>query len=365
MTIASRFKAEGEVALRAPDAVLARIEAHLAEHGKVTRLRDACRLDHEFGTATALAGPRTLRVSIVSPDPTSLAYLQMGFTSHLREFAPDEAHGIVWSGANEAGKRPPYFREMRVVSARDVTPRMRRVRLAGENLERFTHGGLHVRLLLPPRRDVAPVWPILGADGDIAWPDEGERPAMRVYTIRHIDARAGLVDVDFVLHEGDHMPGAAWAAEASPGDVVGMTGPGGSGVGEADWYLLAGDETALPAIGRILEEMPAGRRVVALVDVADAAERQELRTRADLDLRWLERGGRPAGTTDLLAEAVRGIELPQGPRVFAWAACEFEAFKTIRGHFRKSLGLAREDHLAVAYWRRGAAGDEARSEARD
>ncbi len=201
----------------------------------------------------------------------------------------------------------------------------------------------------------------MGADGRPCWPDAPERPDIRIYTIRAIDVSPGEIDIDFVMHEGDDMPGARFAAEARPGDVIGMTGPGGGSAAAADWYLLAGDETALPAIGRILEGLPRQAKAVVRIEVADEGERQDLRSVADVDLQWLFRNGAPAGTTEALAEAIRTVALPRdGRSIFVWTGCEHACFRRTRKYLREECGLARDEHLVVAYWRRGYSGDAAR-----
>lgn len=361
MTSPTVLKADATIALPAPAEMLAQLRERFTEYATVTGTADDCRIVLTYGTACARIDSGALRIDIEAPDTTSLAYLQMGFAEHILDLSGCEKPKITWRGSDLAGGPLPYFREMRVIDAHTVTPRMRRVRLAGENLERFGHGGLHVRLLLPTTKGIRPVWPVMGEDGRAVWPD-GERPVGRVYTIRRIGGAANWVDIDFVLHAGDDMPGANWAASAAPGDVIGMTGPGGGTLPDADRVLLAGDETGLPAIARMLEEMPRGRKVTALIEIADDGEKQEIVSSADASIRWLSREGRPAGTTSLLADAVGAERLPRDERVFVWCGCEFAAFKAIRSHLRKECGLARDTHLVAAYWRRGVAGEEARGE---
>lgn len=357
------FAASAEVRLLSPEPVMLRLCAHFREFGEVTVEGPCSRIDTGFGIAGLEACKGCLRISAEGRDEAALAYVKLALSEHLLSFALDERPEIVWQGDGAAGSPLPYFREMRVVRTADVTPRMRRITLAGNDLQRFASGGLHVRLLLPKQCDKAPVWPTTGADGRPSWPAMAERPDVRIYTIRSIDVAMGEVDIDFVLHEGGHMPGARFAAEARPGDIVGMTGPGGGGIAPADWYLLAGDETALPAIGRILEELPASAKAVVRIEVADEAERQKLHSAAELDLRWICRNGSPAGGSDRLAKAVRAAGLPEdGRSVFVWAGCEYAAFRQIRSYLRQERNLSREQHLAVAYWRRGFSGDAARKE---
>src|SRR5690606_29428127 len=97
-------------------------------------------------------------------DETALAYVKLSLAEHLLNFA-DEPPQIVWLGDGAAGAPLPYFREMRVERAVNITPCMRRLTLSGSNLARFSAGGLHVRLLIPRDRDAKPVWPVMGADG--------------------------------------------------------------------------------------------------------------------------------------------------------------------------------------------------------
>ena len=353
---AGPLRAETRIELADPVATLDQLREHFAEHGAVSGDPAAWGVTFSIGSAAARLEERAACFTVEAGDESSLAFLQWSVAEHVAEFA-GAAPEIVWEGGTKPGAALPYFREMTVKAARQITPRMRRLTLAGRDLGRFARDGMHIRLLLAPRPGVAPVWPVMAADGRQAWPD-GERPIPRVYTIRRIDVAAGEIDIDFVLHEGDEMPGARFGAEAVPGMTVGMTGPGGGGPEDARFTLLAGDETALPAIGRILAEMPAGRRVKALIEIADDGERQDLPSAADLDLVWLSREGRPAGTTTLIEDAVRAFDLPEAPEhSFIWVGCEHAAARTIRKHVRAEKGLSRRNHLVMAYWRRGVAGE--------
>lgn len=347
------FTATTEIALPAPGRVMLRLCARFQEFGPVTGEGHCRRIETGFGTADVEDCGRCLRISAAGDDASALAFVKLAMAEHLLALA-EKPPLIVWQGDGAAGAPLPYFREMRVKRAVQLTPRMRRLTLAGDDLGRFASGGLHVRLLIPKDRGAPPHWPVTGADGRPAWPAGEDRPDVRIYTLRRVDVAAGEVDIDFVLHEGAAMPGARFATEAQAGDVVGMTGPGGGLARQADWMLLVGDETALPAIARMLEEMPAHGQVVVRVEVADEGEIQPLATRAQADMRWLVRG-RDSG----LAEGVAAVEWPQdGRSVFAWAGCEHRDFTAIRRYLRQERGLSRDEHLVAAYWRRGvAAGD--------
>ncbi|MEN3284792.1 MAG: hypothetical protein V7607_5932 [Solirubrobacteraceae bacterium] len=247
------------------------------------------------------------------------------------------------------------FRLLEVVDREDLTPHLRRITLAGEDLADFASAAPddHIKLFFAAEPDGPPIVPTLGARG-VEFPPDQPRPASRDYTPRRFDADAGRLVVDFVLH-GDG-PAASWAAAAGPGSQIVQAGPRGSRVFSADfdWYLLAGDETALPAIARRLEELPPDARVIVVAEVADAAEELDLQSPAAVELTWLHRGDREPGTTSLLEDAVRELALPPGDG-FAWAATEADTARSLRRHLREERGLPREWTRITGYWRRGVA----------
>ncbi len=354
--------------------LLAEARTHLSDAGSV--VRDVCehflehdaqiavdgdthRVTFDFGVGTLQVQSDALTLRAEAKDINELYFLRMVLAGHVKEFAGDQEPEIIWSGAGSDLVAPPNFNLARVIAVRHVTPHMRRVTFSGGDLARYgVDDNIHVGLVIPPEGR-EPVWPTVGKDGLIQWHDGPGRPTMRRYTIRRYDAAAGSLDIDFVVHE-DAGPGSAFALRAKPGDIVGLLGPGGGGIRfEADWYLLAGDETALPAIARILEGLPAGARGIAYIEVADAAEEQSIGTQADMAIRWLHRNGAAAGTTTLLADAIRGTAFPEGDTpIFVWAACELDGFKTIRAHLRKERGVKKSQHIVVSYWRRGKTDDD-------
>ena len=119
-----------------------------------------------------------------------------------------------------------------------------------------------------------------------------------------------------------------------------------------DWYLLAGDASALPAIGRRLEELPERARALVFIEVADASEEQRLASKARVSLTWLHRNGAEAGTTDLLEKALRQVQLPPGDG-FVWVAGEATSLKPIREHLLQERGLKKEWTKVTGYWKRG------------
>jgi NADPH-dependent ferric siderophore reductase len=175
------------------------------------------------------------------------------------------------------------------------------------------------------------------------------RPYMRSYTIRRHDPVANEIDFDFVLH-GDHGPASRWASNAQPGDEVIFVGPSPAYRPDpaADWHLLIGDETALPAIDAIIRALP-GATIKAFVEIENAAEEQ------DLDIAWVRRDGVAAGGSDLLVQALAAAEFPDGvPAV--WAAGERQAMQAVREHLVQEHEIDRGRVRPASYWRLGHAG---------
>ncbi len=180
----------------------------------------------------------------------------------------------------------------------------------------------------------------------------GEKPETRDYTPRAFDREARTLTLDFAVHEAG--PATRWAVGAKIGDVLTVAGPRGSAVLAPvfDWLLLIGDETALPALGRWVEEAPAGLRVVSLGLVTGAAEEQRLISAADHEAHWLHRAD-PADPAPALKAAAE-LSLPEG-RGFVWIAAEAGVARALRTHFLDERGHPREALKAAGYWIKGQA----------
>ena len=345
----TKFCAAVEIATQTPAGFLDHLAGILADHMPPSRKPgDGLALDLYGARARIEGRGEALAACADASDRGALANMKYLIAWNMREFFGPDVE-IAWSGDGEGTSELPQFREMRVVEAWQVTPKLRRVRLTGHDLARFQSGGLHIQILIPPKGR-KPVWPSAVPSGIPAWPEGEDKLVLRTYTIRHIDPGAGFVDIDIVLHDGE-SPGSDWARTVRPGDPVGMIGPGGGGAVPAERMLLAGDETALPAIARMLEEMPADAVGTAIIEVEDAGEIQSLAHPAGFELVWLNREGRAAGTTTLLEEAVVALDWPSEAGTSVWIGCEFKAFKRLRHHCRRHWGLKARDHLVVAYWR--------------
>ncbi|MVT50312.1 DUF2218 domain-containing protein [Bradyrhizobium yuanmingense] len=342
-----------ETRIALPDAagLAARMIDHLAEHDIAFEDRDGLMVAKlPFGTSSLAVEAEALKIRVEANDKGNLEMLRSVVASHVIEFAGEIAPTIIWSGHESSGGTLANFREVRLKSAITLTPHMRRLTFTGDDIARFVNDDdLHVRLYFPPEGLAKPEWPWPAPDGRILWPEPDRRPVTRYYTIRRIDLQSREIDIDFVVH--DHAgPGSAFAVNATAGAICGMAGPLGRGIRPARWMLLAGDETALPAIARILETLPATATGEAFIEVADRREEFPLVAPAGVAIRWLHRKGRPAGTTQLLVDAVKAVRWPDHQDVFAWVACEAQALKALRNHLRDERKLSRDQLLAVAYW---------------
>lgn len=212
-----------------------------------------------------------------------------------------------------------------VLTNEALTPRMRRVTIHAEELRDVT---------IRPAQDL-----------ELHLREASGRRIKRRYTIRHARTADGELDLDVALHGPG--PGADWGASAQPGDTVAFQGPRGKlELRTAPWHLLAGDESALPAIAAICEALPAAEPAVAVVEVADAAEQQPLPPVTTA--RWVHRDGHPPGTPDLLRTAVARLDLPSGAGR-GYLLGETRSMVALRA-LLEQRGLTHEAIFVKGYW---------------
>lgn len=249
---------------------------------------------------------------------------------------------------------PPAFRIVEVGAVTRPTPRLARVTFGGLGGFPVPDPGASVRLLLPDHGSgplVVPEW-----NGNEFLLADGSRPFIRTLTPWRIEKDE--LDVGIVLHPGGAL--ATWAAEAGPGDQVGVSGPGrGYAIDPtASGFVLLGDETALPAITQLLGAIPAGIPVDVHVEIADSEARLAPPERIGLTMTWHVRipDARPGET---LVDAARAVDLPPGVRV--WAAGEASAVQKIRRILFDDRALSRSSASVRGYWKDGRSGDPADS----
>lgn len=243
---------------------------------------------------------------------------------------------------------------IKVIGYFDITPHMRRIRFTNDNLagrpELFVPGS-HLKILLPREGQTQPTLPAI-ENGRPTYKPSDVRPIVRTYTVRAYNAEKGELDVDFVLH-GDEGPASAWAGRVRSGDCIGIAVRHLKVIPQADWYLFAGDQTALPAISAHLEQLPASAKGVALIEVPDAGEEQAFVHPGGISILWLHRNGTPAGRSNLLLEAVRQLSIPSHGTHYVWLAAESSETKKIKSLIMEKATVQPDALYAVGYWRLG------------
>lgn len=229
----------------------------------------------------------------------------------------------------------PAEYHLEVRSNHRLTPNMRRIVLQGSELADFPAGqeGGYVKLVFDPA-------------------EEGGKPTLRSYTIRAFDAPGQALTLDFVDH-GDGGPASSWANSAEPGDPITIRGPGDPKLAapDADWFLLAGDMSALPALAVNLENLPADARGHALIEVLSEDDRQSIDHPEGIELTWLVNPD-PERPNILLDERVRALPwLPGTP--YPWFAGEFSTMRSMRRYFRDESGIDKHAMYCSCYWKLG------------
>jgi NADPH-dependent ferric siderophore reductase len=249
-------------------------------------------------------------------------------------------------------EKPPDHHRGVILRTERLSPHMIRIVVGGDGLADFATSGLtdHYVKIVFPCEGVEYPQPFSVKACRETMPRE-LWPRLRTYTVRAWDPDTRELTLDFVVH-GDEGLAGPWAERARPGDVVLMLGPGGGYAPDpaADWHLLVGDESALPAIAASLEALPDGALAYVLVEVDGPDDELKLGTAADARISWLYRGDRPVG--HMLVEAVRDLEFPDGD-VHAFVHGEAGFVKRLRRHLRLERGIALDRLSISGYWRAG------------
>jgi NADPH-dependent ferric siderophore reductase len=251
-----------------------------------------------------------------------------------------------------------------VVSSKELTPQMVRVVLGGSGFDTFTPSEFtdsYVKLVFAAADvDVTSLPRPLTLDSFAGLP-AAKQPVVRTMTVRRADLMAREIAIDVVVH-GEHGTAGLWAAGAEPGQPVYLMGPGGAYRPNltADWHLLAGDETALPAISAALEALPANAIGYAFIEIAAAADEIPLTAPEGIQVNWIYRGGR----ADLVGEERAGDHAPliDAVKSAGWLSGQVHAFihgeaqavmHNLRPYIRKDREVDAQWASISGYWRRG------------
>ncbi|MDJ0923918.1 MAG: siderophore-interacting protein [Acidimicrobiia bacterium] len=244
-------------------------------------------------------------------------------------------------------REPPSFKRVELLRSVDLSPRMVRVTLAGKALDGMVinEPAASVRLLVPqPGADlVIPEW-----NGNEFLLPDGSRPTIRTFTPRSFDAVLRRLDIDVVVHEGGAV--VEWLESAKPGDAAAVSGPGrGYSIDRAaSDFLLAGDETAIPAISQLLEALPHDKLVNVRIEVCSAAATVELPPHPNVSVEWYELASEaPPGSA--LFDAITKASL--GETTHVWCAGEAAAMHRIRAYLFQQRGLPRGRASVRGYWK--------------
>ncbi|WP_373636796.1 siderophore-interacting protein [Yoonia sp. BS5-3] len=286
------------------------------EHGLPIKEQTESRLliQTEFGVFGIENQDDGLRLMIKAPDADSLHIVRDGLVEHLIHYMPDLQETMRWSDNILADQFPPNFQFAEVIEVRAISTDFHRVILRPERLMHFGDSAIHFRFVLPPKGCAEPVWPTLSPSGATVWP-KGEHELHRpVYTVREQSNDKGTLSVDIFMHEGGRM--TPWAKTIKAEDRVAIIGPGGGGTLDVDQLVICGDETAFPAIARILATLPDHAWARVMLYSSSGATDYPIPEHPNFALQWV---GAESGL-DFVDAAHDAVS--QNPEAFVWFAAE-------------------------------------------
>jgi len=247
-------------------------------------------------------------------------------------------------------KRTPP-RLLQVANKKPVGMGLTRITLSGPELTGFPveSNGAHIKVFLPQPHQKIPRLPEL-TDTGIKWPSAEDKPITRTYSVRAFRPLKNELDIDFVNHSSD-SPASGWAVNAKKGDFLGIAGPGGPKplIAPSQWYLFAGDLSALPAIAALIETLPNDARGKALVEVDDVNNMIPLKRPDLLDIEWIVR----KSGSEALLNRIKEIGIEVEVKSSAFIAGESRTVVNIRDHLVTHYSFTKKNLYAVPYWRRG------------
>lgn len=317
-------------------------EADVHELSVIVDTDERVTLETPYGFYSFAAANGNIIISVSATMPDRLFMLKESLVEHMEHFMPDVAAALRWSDAEKAGGLPPNFHFTTVVSIDPVGASFIRVRVRIRDLSSFQDDAIHFRVVLPPEGLDHVEWPYVAENGKTVWP-KGEKALHRpVYTARQVDHAAGEMDFDVFLHDGGRA--TDWARSAAVGARVAVVGPGGGGVPDTRNILMYADETAFPAVARILDALPDNAQgQVTLLAEQGAGCSYPLTAPAGISVTWLS----PADGKNLVELAL--VACKQFPDYFLWFACEKADVQKVRAAYKADGGAPSKSYIA-AYW---------------
>jgi len=238
----------------------------------------------------------------------------------------------------------PAPRTLEVIRGERVTPNMQRITLGGDGMGSFPkdQDGSYIKLIFPQ--------------------ESAAKPVVRTYTVSA--QRPDEIDVDFALHSSPG-PASAWSLSARAGDQILVGGPGPKKLinPSADWFLLAGDMTALPAIKVAAQYLPENAKGYLVLEVLEKSDVQTLEVPAGIDVQWIVNAAPGLSHTPLL-DQVKQLDWLSG-QAAAWVACEFHSMRALRKYLKFERQLTKDYLYISSYWKMGRTEDQHKIDKRE
>lgn len=298
----------------------------------------------EYGHLAFSAIEGGVRATVLSDREDNLFILKESLVDSISHFAPQLIETLSWSDAEAHKGYPPNFQLASVTSVQELGAGFLRIVLQCEDLSSYTDNFIHFRIVLPPKGDSAPEWPTLNENGVTVWPKGNKALHRPVYTARHSNPDTNELTFDVFLHAGGRT--TEWAITVQSGEIIGVTGPGGGGVPDTAAITLYADETAFPAVARLLDTLPSNTKgKVVLVTEAGEACGYPMPEHPNLPPLWF-RTDELASLADLAISDRSNF----GDHML-WFAAEKDEAQKVRTHF-KEAGIATKEHYIATYWSR-------------
>lgn len=249
-------------------------------------------------------------------------------------------------------RHPIKIRMLEVLKTEWLTPYIKSITLTGENLDDFISESFedHVKLYFPPSGKIKPSLPQLNPNGSLDTSGMKDGTIVRDFTPRRFNTLKKEVEFQFFIHHD--RPASTWAVQAQPGDFIGMSGPKKSLIipTEFDWYLMLGDETAIPALGRFLDELSTERSVTVVIETDQPAPSSLFKSAKNFHIQWVNKSLNPTSLHDYIAQ----WSIPSGEG-FVWGAGEYAIMRALYSELINTKKIDKSRMRISSYWEKGEA----------